>query len=84
MQRIEILIFEGSDELDVVAPFEILASAGFAVDLVTIEESSNIIGAPRRSPGGDSPTARGRQPGSRRLTAKAPRPWSVDAVVNAV
>ena len=34
MQSVEILIYEGADELDVVAPFEILAAAGMEVDLV--------------------------------------------------
>ena len=33
MQRIEILMFDRFDELDVVAPLEMLASAGFGVPL---------------------------------------------------
>ncbi len=45
MQRIEILVFDGFDELDVVAPFEILASAGFAVDLVTIGDCPKVVTA---------------------------------------
>jgi transcriptional regulator GlxA family with amidase domain len=45
MHSIEILIFDGFDELDVVAPFEILASAGFHVDLVTFEQRSNVHGS---------------------------------------
>ena len=29
IRRVEILMFDGVDELDIVAPFEILVSAGF-------------------------------------------------------
>src|SRR4051794_29630723 len=43
MHSIEILIFDGFDELDVVAPFEILASAGFHVHLATFEQRSNVL-----------------------------------------
>jgi transcriptional regulator GlxA family with amidase domain len=45
MERIEILLFDGFDELDAVAPFEILASAGFDTALVTVDQRSNVTGA---------------------------------------
>jgi transcriptional regulator GlxA family with amidase domain len=45
MRRIEILLYDGLDELDVVAPFEILVSAGYEVELVTIGHSPSITGA---------------------------------------
>src|SRR6476469_3002428 len=45
MQRTEILMFSGVDELDVVAPFEILVSTGFDVELVTLEGCASITGA---------------------------------------
>ncbi|WFE53742.1 DJ-1/PfpI family protein [Micromonospora sp. WMMD1155] len=35
--RIEIVVFDGFDELDVFGPFEVLAMAGFAVELVAVE-----------------------------------------------
>jgi transcriptional regulator GlxA family with amidase domain len=35
--RIEILVFEGFDEIDVFGPFEVLSSAGFEVELVALE-----------------------------------------------
>ena len=37
MEHAQILIYDGADELDAVAPFEILASAGFAVELVSLD-----------------------------------------------
>lgn len=37
MEQVQILIYDGADELDVVAPFEILAAAGFAVELVSLD-----------------------------------------------
>ena len=45
MRRIEILMFNGVDELDVVAPFEILVSTGYPVELVTVEACSRVTGA---------------------------------------
>jgi putative intracellular protease/amidase len=45
MRRIEILLFDGLDELDVVAPFEILVSAGYRVDLVTVEPCRRVDAA---------------------------------------
>jgi transcriptional regulator GlxA family with amidase domain len=35
IEDVQILVYDGVDELDVVAPFEILGAAGFAVELVT-------------------------------------------------
>jgi transcriptional regulator GlxA family with amidase domain len=43
--RTEILMFDGVDELDVVAPFEILVSAGFDVELVTLLQCPKVTGA---------------------------------------
>lgn len=45
MRRIEMLLFDGLDELDVVAPFEILVSAGYRVDLVTVEPCRRVDAA---------------------------------------
>jgi transcriptional regulator GlxA family with amidase domain len=45
IQRVEILVFDGVDELDAVAPFEILVSAGFDVGLVTLQRCPRITGA---------------------------------------
>jgi transcriptional regulator GlxA family with amidase domain len=45
MRRTEILMFNGVDELDVVAPFEILVSTGFEVELVTLERCPSVTGA---------------------------------------
>jgi len=45
MRRTEILMFDGMDELDVVAPCEILVSAGFDVGLVTVEPCQTVTGA---------------------------------------
>jgi transcriptional regulator GlxA family with amidase domain len=36
MERIQVLMYEGFDELDAIAPFEILAAAGFATELVAV------------------------------------------------
>jgi transcriptional regulator GlxA family with amidase domain len=44
-RRVDIVMFNGVDELDVVAPFEILASTGFDVALVTLQPCSSVIGA---------------------------------------
>lgn len=41
----QILVFDGVDELDAVAPFEILVSAGYQVELVTAEARSAVTGA---------------------------------------
>ncbi|MER7892420.1 DJ-1/PfpI family protein [Micromonospora sp. NPDC094482] len=35
--RIEIVVFDGVDELDVFGPFEVLSMAGFSVELVAVE-----------------------------------------------
>lgn len=45
MPNTEILAFDGFDELDVVAPFEILTSAGFEVRLVTATPCETVRGA---------------------------------------
>jgi transcriptional regulator GlxA family with amidase domain len=45
MTNTEILIFDGVDELDAVAPFEILVAAGYHVDLVTVEPRGAVVGA---------------------------------------
>jgi putative intracellular protease/amidase len=45
MRRTEILMFNGMDELDVVAPCEVLVSAGFDVELVTMEPCQGVTGA---------------------------------------
>jgi putative intracellular protease/amidase len=45
MTCIEIVVFDGVDELDAVAPFEILAAAGYQVELVTMEPSSAETGS---------------------------------------
>jgi len=37
MEQVQILIYDGVDELDAIAPFEVLASAGFAVELVGLD-----------------------------------------------
>jgi transcriptional regulator GlxA family with amidase domain len=42
MRRAEVLIYDGFDELDAVAPFEILAAAGFEVRLVTAERTREV------------------------------------------
>lgn len=42
-ERIEIVVFDGFDELDVFGPFEVLSSAGFQVDLVTAEEPGSVV-----------------------------------------
>ena len=43
--RTEIVLFDGVDELDVVAPFEILVSTGFDVELVTMQRCASVTGA---------------------------------------
>ncbi|KAB2378972.1 DJ-1/PfpI family protein [Actinomadura montaniterrae] len=42
-ERIEIVVFDGFDELDVFGPFEVLSSAGFQVCLVTVEEPGSVV-----------------------------------------
>jgi putative intracellular protease/amidase len=44
MSTTEIVVFDGFDELDVVAPFEILVSAGYPVALVTMEPCQSVTG----------------------------------------
>ncbi|MFG1838053.1 DJ-1/PfpI family protein [Micromonospora sp. NPDC049175] len=41
--RIEIVVFDGFDELDVFGPFEVLAIAGFAVELVAVERPGPVV-----------------------------------------
>jgi transcriptional regulator GlxA family with amidase domain len=36
IERVQVLVYDGADELDIVAPFEILAAAGFDVELATL------------------------------------------------
>jgi transcriptional regulator GlxA family with amidase domain len=43
MEHVQILGYDGIDELDAVAPFEILAAAGFTVELVTLNQTSSIL-----------------------------------------
>jgi len=45
IRRVEILMFDGVDELDIVAPLEILASAGFDAELVTLNDRPRVTGA---------------------------------------
>jgi transcriptional regulator GlxA family with amidase domain len=40
MEQVQILIYDGLDELDAIAPFEILAAAGFDVELVTVVQQT--------------------------------------------
>jgi transcriptional regulator GlxA family with amidase domain len=42
MEKAEILIYDGIDELDAIAPFEILAAAGFEVKLVTLRQTWSV------------------------------------------
>jgi transcriptional regulator GlxA family with amidase domain len=37
MENVQVIVFDGFDELDAIAPYEILAVAGFAVELVTLD-----------------------------------------------
>ncbi|MCW6007408.1 DJ-1/PfpI family protein [Micromonospora sp. CPCC 205371] len=41
--RIEIVLFDGFDELDVFGPFEVLSMAGFDVELVAVERAGPVI-----------------------------------------
>lgn len=45
MEQVQILIYDGVDELDAVAPYEILAAAGFEVELVSLDPSPIIRAA---------------------------------------
>lgn len=42
--RIEIVVFDGFDELDAIGPFEVFSSAGFDVELVGIDGPAHIHG----------------------------------------
>ncbi|WP_433249511.1 DJ-1/PfpI family protein [Actinomadura nitritigenes] len=42
-ERIEIVVFDGFDELDVFGPFEVLSTAGFHVDLVTVQRPGSVV-----------------------------------------
>jgi putative intracellular protease/amidase len=39
MEQVQILIYDGVDELDAVAPYDVLAAAGFEVELVSLDPS---------------------------------------------
>lgn len=41
-ERIEIVIFDGFDEVDVFGPFDVLSSAGYAVELVAVEAAGTV------------------------------------------
>ena len=43
--RSEILLFEGFDELDAIAPFEVLHAAGWPVKLVTLGGAAEVVSA---------------------------------------
>ena len=45
MQTIQIIIYDGFDELDAVAPYEVLAAAGLAVQLVTSPAPRDVCSA---------------------------------------
>jgi transcriptional regulator GlxA family with amidase domain len=45
MEDVQIVIYDGFDELDAVAPFEILAAAGFTTELVTLEGAASVVTA---------------------------------------
>lgn len=42
--RIEIVVFDGFDELDAIGPFEVFSSAGFDVELVGVDGPAHIRG----------------------------------------
>ncbi|MGH2866969.1 MAG: DJ-1/PfpI family protein, partial [Solirubrobacteraceae bacterium] len=42
-------MYDGIDELDAVAPYEILVAAGFTVELVTLSQTSSITTSHRMS-----------------------------------
>jgi len=41
--RIEIVVFDGFDEIDAIGPFEVLSSAGFDVTLVGVEKAGIVV-----------------------------------------
>jgi transcriptional regulator GlxA family with amidase domain len=41
--RVEIVVFDGFDEIDVFGPFEVMSSAGFDVDLVAVESPGVVM-----------------------------------------
>jgi transcriptional regulator GlxA family with amidase domain len=45
MDHVQILIYDGFDELDAIAPYEILSSAGLRTELVTLEPVDRITAA---------------------------------------
>jgi transcriptional regulator GlxA family with amidase domain len=45
MEHVQVLIYDGFDELDAIAPFEILAAAGFTTELVTVRAAPNVRSA---------------------------------------
>ncbi|HKP88519.1 MAG TPA: DJ-1/PfpI family protein, partial [Thermoleophilaceae bacterium] len=42
MTAVDIVVYDGFDELDAVAPFEILAAAGLGVRLVTLADARSV------------------------------------------
>jgi transcriptional regulator GlxA family with amidase domain len=42
MEKVQVVVFDGFDELDAIAPYEILAAAGFAVELVTLDPPRSV------------------------------------------
>lgn len=45
MHSVEIVVYDGFDDLDAVGPFEVLAAAGFATALVTLDETPEVTTA---------------------------------------
>src|SRR5256714_3292516 len=45
MEHVQVVVFDGFDELDAIAPYEILAAAGFAVELVTLDGPRSVTTA---------------------------------------
>lgn len=53
---VEVLVFEGADELDVVGPFEVLAASGFPIRTVVLPATAAAAqGAPAGTPAAGSP-----------------------------
>src|SRR2546423_5788446 len=45
MEHVQVVVFDGFDELDAIAPYEVLAAAGFAVELVTLDPRPTVRSA---------------------------------------
>jgi transcriptional regulator GlxA family with amidase domain len=43
MDHVQILIYDGFDELDAIAPYEVLAGAGVRTELVTLEPAGEVL-----------------------------------------